>query len=122
MKVPSAPLCVSSAIADDDMVKEAVYAFLNFYYSKDAAAVSYAGSVFPATNYTDVQISDTQYALQAVNKALSAEGWSSPKAQPDQILNAATQTQLYDSMLGVMMGNYSSEEALQMIDDSLANS
>lgn len=122
MKVPSAPLCVSAAVSKDKSVQDAVYTFLNYYYSKDAAAISYQGSVFPATNYKDIQISDTQYALKAVNAAISTEGWTSPKAQPDQVLNAATQTQLYDSMLGVMMGNYSSKDALQMIDDSLANS
>lgn len=122
MKVPSAPICVSAEVAKDAAKKEAVYAFLNFYYSKDAANISYEGSVFPATNYTDVKISDTQYALKAVKQALSADGWTSPKAQPDQILNAATQNQLYDSMLGVMMGNYKPEDALQKIDEALGNS
>lgn len=120
MKVPSAPICVSAAVGNDAAKKEAVYAFLNYYYSKDAANISYAGSCFPATNYTDVTISDTQYAMKAVTSTF-ADGWTSPKAQPDQILSSAVQTQLYDSMLGVMLGNYKSEEALQKIDSQLAN-
>lgn len=119
MKVPSAPLCVSSAVADDENIKAATYAFLDFYYSKDAAVITYAGSCFPATNYTDITANDNQYALTAVMKALT-EGWKSPKAQPDQILSSAVQTQLYDSMLGVMLGNYTPEEALQKIDDQLS--
>ena len=69
-----------------------------------------------------MKISDTQYSLKSVNQALSADGWISPKAQPDQILNAATQNQLYDSMLGVMMGNYKPNDALQKIDEALGNS
>lgn len=119
MKVPSAPICVSAKVAEDEKVKEAVYAFLAFYYSEEAAAISYAGSCFPATNYTGIEVSDTQYALKAVMAALE-DGWTSPKAQPDQILTSAVQTQLYDSMLGVMLGNYSPEEALKKIDEQLS--
>ncbi len=118
MKVPSAPLCVSAKVAEDGKVKAAVYAFLEFYYSQEAAALSYAGSVFPATNYTDVTVGDTQYALKAVMASL-ADGWQSPSAQPDQILSAAVQSQLYDSMLGVMMGNYTPEDALKKLDEQL---
>lgn len=119
MKVPSAPICVSAKVGDDAKVKEAVYAFLAFYYSEEAAAISYAGSCFPSTNYTGIEVSDTQYALKAVMEALG-DGWTSPKAQPDQILSSAVQTQLYDSMLGVMLGNYSPEDALKKLDEQLS--
>lgn len=119
MKVPSAPLCVSASVAKDDSIQEATYKFLEFYYSEEAANITYAGSCFPATNYTNVTIADSQYSLTAVMKALS-EGWTSPKSQPDQILSSAIQSQLYDSMLGVMLGNYTPEEALTKMDDALS--
>lgn len=119
MKVPSAPICVSAKVADDEKVKEAVYSFLEFYYSEDAAKISYEGSVFPATNYTGIEASDSQYTLKAVMNALQ-DNWESPAAQPDQILSSAVQSQLYDSMLGVMLGNYTPMEALDKLDSQLS--
>ena len=59
MKVPSAPIVVNAEVADDDAVKEAVYEFLKFYYGEDAAKISYEGSIFPATNYSEVAATDT---------------------------------------------------------------
>lgn len=119
MKVPSAPICVSSKAAEDDATKEAVYKFLEFYYSKDAATISYEGSVFPATNYTGIEVADTQYALGEVVASID-EGWTSPAAQPDQILTSAVQSQLYDSILGVLTGNYEPADALDKIDAQMS--
>jgi raffinose/stachyose/melibiose transport system substrate-binding protein len=119
MKVPSAPLCVSSAIEEDEAVKEAVYRFLEFYFSQEAAQMAYEGSVFPSTNYTGIEAGATQYALSQVMKSIE-EGWVSPASQPDQILTPAVQNQLYDSILGVLLGNYSPEEALDKIDQQMA--
>ena len=50
MKVPSAPIGVSAAVADDENLKEGVYEFLKFYYGEEAAMISYKGSIFPATS------------------------------------------------------------------------
>lgn len=119
MKVPSAPVGVSKKAAEDENVKMAVYTFLEFYYGEEAAKISYAGSAFPATNYTGIEVADTQYALKAVMNALN-DNWVSPAAQPDQILSSAVQTQLYDSMLGVMLGNYTPAEALDKLDQQLS--
>lgn len=85
MKVPSAPIVVSSKVVDDPAVQEAVYAFLAFYYSEDAAGISYEGSIFPATNYSGVAASETQYAMNQMIEAL-ASGWAVPEAAPDQTL------------------------------------
>ena len=46
MKVPAAPLVVSSAVKDNDKAKEALYAFLKYYYGEEAAKISYEGSNF----------------------------------------------------------------------------
>lgn len=119
MKVPSAPICVSASVANDESKKEATYKFLEYYYSEEAANASYAGSVFPATNYSDVKAGDTQYAMNQVITSI-ADGWESPASQPDQILSADVQAQLYDSMLGVMLGNYDVEEALDKVDEQIA--
>ena len=66
MKVPSAPLVCSSAVAEDAAKLEALYAFIDVYYGEEAAGIAYAGSTFPATSYTDVAATDTQYAMNAM--------------------------------------------------------
>lgn len=119
MKVPSAPLCVNAAISENEALKDAVFKFLEFYYSKEAAEMTYAGSAFPSTNYTGIAVSENLYALKAVMDALD-EGWESPSAQPDLVISSSVQAQLYDSMLGVMLGNYEPEEALDKIDKQQA--
>lgn len=118
MKVPSAPIVVSAAAAEDDAVKAAVYEFLKFYYSEEAATISCEGSIFPATSY-DVSASDSQYAMNAMLEVLSS-GWTSPTAAPDQTLGAAVQTELYNSLFGVMQGTYTPEEALDKMDETLS--
>lgn len=121
MKVPSAPIVVNAEAADDDAVKEAVYAFLSFYYGADAAKISYEGSIFPATNYSDVVATDTQYSMNAMLEAL-ALGWESPEAAPDLTVTSGVQEALYNSMFGVMQGTYEPAEALDKIDEALSYS
>lgn len=119
MKVPSAPICVSAAVSEDESIKEAVYTFLDYYYSEEVAGITYAGSAFPSTNYTGMEAAEDQYALKAVLAALD-DGWESPSAQPDLVISSSVQAQLYDSMIGVMLGNYEPEEALDKIDEQQA--
>ena len=119
MKVPSAPLVCSAAVADDAAKKEALYAFLDFYYGEEAAGIAYAGSIFPATSYKDVAATDSQYAMNAMIAEL-ASGWTSPAAAPDQTLSAAVQEQLYDSIFGVIQGTYTPEQALTKMDEVAA--
>lgn len=121
MKVPSAPIVVNAEVVDDDAVKEAVYEFLKFYYGEDAAKISYEGSIFPATNYSEVAATDTQYSMNAMLEALAA-GWESPEAAPDLTVVSAVQEALYNSMFGVMQGTYEPSEALDKIDEALSYS
>ncbi len=121
MKVPSAPIGVSAAVAEDEDLKEGVYEFLKFYYGEEAAKISYEGSIFPATNYDGVAASDTQYAMNAMLEAL-ASGWGSPSAAPDQTVPSAVQEALYDGIFGVLQGTYKPAEALDKMDTALANS
>lgn len=120
MKIPSAPLVVSETVGDNDTTKEAVYTFLKFYYGKDAASISYEGSIFPATTYEGVVANDSQYAMNAMIEALG-NGWETPEAAPDQTVNSAVQKAMYDGMFGVMQGTYTPEEALSNMDQAAAN-
>lgn len=116
MDVPSAPLCVSAKVGKDRIKKDAVYKFLAFYYGPEAAKISYAGSVIPATNYkVDVDMSG-KYAFKQLVEALQDPTWKSPMAQPDLVLDQAVQAQLYDSMYGAMLGLYTTNQALDKLD------
>ncbi len=119
MKVPSAPIVVNAKVADNRTLKEAVYAFLDFYYSEEAARISYQGSIFPATNYSDLSASDSQYAMNAMLAAL-LEGWKCPKAAPDQTLPSSVQTELYNGIFGVLQGTYTPEQALDKMDEAMS--
>lgn len=119
MKVPSAPLVVSAAVGEDEETKEAVYAFLKYYFGKEAATISYEGSIFPATNYDGLAATETQYAMNAMINALG-NGWSTPAAAPDQTVNSAVQEALYDAMFGVMQGTYTTDQALAKMDSAAA--
>ena len=121
MKVPSAPIGVSAAIADNENLKEGVYEFLKFYYGEDAAKISYEGSIFPATSYEGVAASDSQYSMNAMIEAL-ANGWESPEAAPDLTVSSAVQEALYDGIFGVLQGTYQPAQALDKIDAAFANS
>ena len=120
MKVPAAPLVVSSAVKDNDKAKEAVYAFLKYYYGEEAAKISYEGSIFPATNYDGIAATDSQYAMNAMITALG-NGWKTPKAAPDQTVTPAVQEAMYDAIFGVMQGTYSPKDALKNMDSAAAN-
>lgn len=121
MKVPSAPIVVSAAVADDEKAQEGVYEFLKFYYSEVAAKITYEGSNFPATNYSGLSASGEQYAMNAMIEALG-NGWESPEAAPDLTVPSAVQEALYDGIFGVLQGNYQPSEALDKMDEALANS
>lgn len=121
MKVPSAPIGVSAAVADDEKLKEGVYEFLKFYYGEEAAKLSYEGSIFPATNYDGVVASESQYAMNAMLDSLT-NGWGSPEAAPDLTVPSAVQEVLYDGIFGVLQGTYEPAEALDKIDTAAANS
>ncbi|MBQ0078857.1 MAG: extracellular solute-binding protein [Eubacterium sp.] len=120
MKVPSAPIVVNAASMEDPAKAAAITAFLNYYYGPEAAATSFAGSIFPATNYADVAATETQYAMNSMIEALG-DGWQSPTAAPDQTLSPAVQEALYDAIFGVIQGNYSPADALDKMDAAAAN-
>jgi raffinose/stachyose/melibiose transport system substrate-binding protein len=120
MKVPSAPIVVNAEIAEDEEKEKAVFEFLKFYYGEEAAEISYKESIFPATNYSNINAEDTQYSINEMLNALS-NGWLSPKAAPDLTLSSGVQAELYNSMFGVMQDTYSPTEALDKIDAALVN-
>ncbi|KFI75054.1 ABC transporter substrate-binding protein [Bifidobacterium mongoliense] len=120
MKVPSAPIAVSASVAKNDETKQAVYTFLKYYYSKDAAQLSYKNAMFPATSYQGLSPSADNYSMKAMTDALS-NGWKSPVSAPDLTVPSSVQQVLYDSLFGVMQGVHSPQEAVVNMDNAIAD-
>ncbi len=121
MRVPSAPIAVSAAVGDDEKVQEATFAFLNFYYSKEAAKISYENSMFPATSYEGLAPASDKYAMNAMTAALG-NGYKSPSVAPDLSVPSALQSELYDALFGVMQKTYTPAQALEKLDQAVENS
>ncbi len=121
MRVPSAPIAVSAAVGDDEKVQEATFAFLNFYYSKEAAKISYENSMFPATSYEGLAPASDKYAMSAMTAALG-NGYKSPAVAPDLSVPSALQSELYDALFGVMQKTYTPAQALEKLDQAVENS
>ena len=119
IKIPSAPICVSAAVADDPEKLSAVGAFLNWYYSQKAGEQMVSLGFLPAINLQGEVKSDS-YALNAILSALSDTTWISPSAGPDMVLSTAMQNAMYDAVYGVMGGVYTPEQALQLMDSAQA--
>ena len=114
IQIPSAPICVSSAVANDPAKKEAVYAFLNFYYSQMAAEIAVNAGFIPVVTL-EKEVKTDIPSLQALLDAV-AVGWPSIPVGPDLILSTAMQNQLHDSIYGVICGIYTPEQALRLLD------
>lgn len=121
MRVPSAPIAVSAAVGDDEKVQEATFAFLNFYYSKEAAKISYENSMFPATSYEGLAPASDKYAMNAMTAALG-NGYKSPSVAPDLSVPSALQSELYDALFGVMQKTYTPAQALEKLDQAVESS
>lgn len=121
MRVPSAPIAVSAAVGNDEKAQEATFAFLNFYYSKEAAKISYENSMFPATSYEGLAPASDKYAMSAMTAALG-NGYKSPAVAPDLSVPSALQSELYDALFGVMQKTYTPAQALEKLDQAVENS
>lgn len=121
MKVPSAPIAVSASIKDNALVREATFAFLKFYYGKQAAQISYNNSMFPATNYKDISLPSSNYAIAAMVHAMG-NGYPSPKTAPDQGVPSNVQQGLYDALFGVMQKTYTPRQAVARVQESIDQS
>jgi raffinose/stachyose/melibiose transport system substrate-binding protein len=118
MNVASAPFVVAAKVNQDAAKLQAVTDFLGFYYSDAGQQLLIDNAQAPVTTYQGTIASD-QSVFAAVLAEASKPGWSSPQAQPDLVVPAATAAAMYDSMYGVMQGVYSPSEALDVVQASI---
>jgi raffinose/stachyose/melibiose transport system substrate-binding protein len=117
MKIPSAPLCVSAAVANDPKKLAAVAAFFNFYFaSRDATRLTIETGSVPVAKIEGTVPKTNIKGLASILNALTIPDWSSPAVGPDMLVSTAVQNVMYDSIYGVMSGVYTPQQALKNLD------
>ncbi|WP_316740830.1 extracellular solute-binding protein [Streptomyces sp. MK7] len=119
MDVPSAPFVVSAKVKGDKKKYAAVKAFIQFYYSDAGQKILVDNAQPPVTTYKPEVDATKASVFAAVLAEASKPGWTSPKAQPDLVVNAATASAMYDSFYGVMGGSLSPEEAVKNVQKTI---
>lgn len=74
----------------------------------------------PVINYKASIDSSKQPAFAAVMEQINNKEWTSPSAQPDLVVSTAVQNAMYDSIYGVINGNYTPSVALDNIDKAVS--
>lgn len=119
MNAPSAPLVVSSDVAEDEETLDAVTRFLSFYYGDEGQQILVDNAQTPVTDFEPQVDPATQPVFAAVLETITQEGWSSPEAQPDLVVSAETSSAMYDSIYGVIQGVYTPEQALEVVQATI---
>lgn len=114
--VSSAPFCVSAAVADDPVKKEAVYRFLAFYYSQDAAQIIIDNNMVPSVSFDESMLEGVDPAFGALIDKVNDPVYTSIPAACDLVTTDVMSKALYDSINGVITGTYSPEDAVDYLD------
>jgi raffinose/stachyose/melibiose transport system substrate-binding protein len=110
MNVAGAPLSVSAKVEKGSPEYDAVSKFFDFYYSDEGQQIFIDNGQPPVTNFLG-EVSEDSSVLKAVLDAV--HGKPSPLTQPDVYLTAAAQQALYESIYGVIGGEFTAQEAIE---------
>lgn len=118
MKAPSHPYCVSAKTQKEDPEKyQAIIKFLKFYYGPEGTEIIAAeNQSVPVTRY-EGEIDADKYPVFARVIERMNDDWESPDTCPNMKLPGQFETTYFESMVGVINGIYTPEEALQFLDD-----
>lgn len=118
MQAPTNNIRVSKTVLDDAAKKEAVYRFLDYFYSEEADQIRIEKGSVPLAN--DGDTSTVSPAFKAVLEAMADSEWPSVPDQADLVVSEPVQVAMYDALYGVMVGTYTPEQALANIEEAQA--
>lgn len=118
MKAPSHPYCVSAKTQKEEPEKyEAIIKFLKFYYGPEGTEIiAKNNQSVPVTRY-EGEIDSEKYPVFGRVIERMNDDWESPDTCPNMTLPGQFETTYFESMVGVINGIYTPEEALQFMDD-----
>jgi raffinose/stachyose/melibiose transport system substrate-binding protein len=118
-KIGGPPWCVSNNAKQDPEKLKKIIDFLKFYHGSEGAKIEIQYGNLPAIKYVPQIDRVKQPAFSAVLDRLN-DDWAPIRTQPDFALGEALGNVLYDSINGVITGVYSPKEALDMLDNKVA--
>ena len=117
MFVPGPPLVVRAGIKEDKAKYDAVTKFLRFYYSQKGAGIMVDNGFPPVINYdlAGVEKEGNEGFYTLIEQTLKPS-WVGAVNQPDMAISEVFVNAMNDSLLGVINGIYTPEEALDTVD------
>ena len=118
MKAPAPPYCVSAKVKEEDPeLYNVIVDFLKFYYGKEGTEIiAKDNQSIPITKY-DGEIDASSYPVFARVIEMMNDDWESPAACPDMYIDGQLINQYRESMIGVVNGTYTPEEAVEYMDE-----
>lgn len=118
MKAPAHPYCVSARVQKEDPELYAVIVdFLKFYYGEEGTAIiAKDNQSIPVTKY-DGEIDADSYPVFARVIEKMNDDWESPAACPDMYIDGQLINQYRESIIGVVNGIYTPQEAMDYMDE-----
>jgi len=116
MNVVGAPLAASGQLKKGSAQYDGVQKFFGFYYG-DAGQQIFADNGQPPVTDFSPTIPSSSTVLQAVLDTI--KGKPTPRNQPDLYLTTAQQNAMYDSIYGVIEGQLSPKQAVDMVQTAL---
>jgi raffinose/stachyose/melibiose transport system substrate-binding protein len=118
MKAPAHPYVVSAKVKEENPeVYTAVVDFLKFYYGPEGTRIiARDNQSIPVTKYSG-EIDSSKYPVFARVMERIGDDWESPAVCPDMYIPGQLINQYRESMVGVINGIYTPEEALNFMDE-----
>lgn len=118
MKAPAHPYCVSAKVKEEDPELYAVIIdFLKFFYGEEGTEIiAKDNQSIPVTKY-EGEIDSEKYPVFARVMERMNDDWESPKACPDMYIPGQLINQYRESIIGVVNGTYTPQEAMDYMDE-----
>ncbi len=119
--VATAPLVASGKLKDDQAKYDATLRFFKFWYSQEGAKMTLDHQSMPALAYKGQLDSSSHPAFGEVLKQVQDTSWEGSPNQPDLAVPEAVGNALNDSIYGVINGIFTPQQAVDNVDEAIAN-
>ncbi len=118
MNVPAAPYAYSAKAAEDPNKLAALEKWIAFWAGEEAAQIQVDGGLAPSTTW-DVTVPEANSVFSTALESAFAEGNRHPVNQPDLMVSTQVATAMYDSIYGVILGQLTPDEAMDLVQTAL---
>lgn len=112
------PYAISAKAAKDDIKKDAIFKFFEFYYSKEGAQIVAKTNMVPTSLFDGEIDAEKSPVFASVVDLYNEDGWKNT-FQPYGYVATSIGDVWADSMWGVALGNYTPEEAADKVEQEI---